>query len=116
MGIPLIYFALRAGGTRRFKCECPVDIRSPAAGRRRHHNVPSPVAVPDIFLGSERLRQLSTAATRSPPSSCRRQQSARSPFRRTPKEADRSIRRVLAFATGLLYPILDYDEKQWDRV
>ena len=41
-GVPLFYFALRAGGTRRSKCECPVDIRSIPARRNRHHNVTSP--------------------------------------------------------------------------
>ncbi len=38
-----------------------------------------PVAVPDIFLADGALRQLSTAATRSPRFICHRQRSARSP-------------------------------------
>ena len=38
-------FCFLAEGTRRSKCECPVDIRSIPARRNRHHNVTSPFRI-----------------------------------------------------------------------
>ena len=94
LGIPLICFALRAGGTRRIKCNSPVDccrrrldggepLSAPYGSRCKRVLLRFPVCA----LPTAGLRCTQTAATRSGRCICPRQRSLRSPFRCTAKRS-----------------------------